>query len=41
MLGVAAFFSRLPVDVDGRAAWATIGGTALLGAAKALVGAAP
>jgi competence protein ComEC len=34
MLGVAAFFSRLPVDVDGRAAWATIGGGALLGAAK-------
>jgi competence protein ComEC len=34
MLGVAAFFARLPVDVDGRAAWATIGGAALLGAAK-------
>jgi hypothetical protein len=34
MLGVAAFFSRLPVDVDGRAAWAMIGGAALLGAAK-------
>jgi competence protein ComEC len=34
MLWVAAFFSRLPVDVDGRAAWAIIAGTALLGAAK-------
>ncbi|HEY4402533.1 MAG TPA: ComEC/Rec2 family competence protein [Acidimicrobiia bacterium] len=34
MLGVAAFFSRLPVDVDGRAAWAIIAGTSLLGAAK-------
>ena len=34
MLGVAAFFSRLPVDVDGRAAWATIAAAALLGAAK-------
>ena len=34
MLSVAAFFSRLPVDVDGRAAWAIVAGTALLGAAK-------
>lgn len=34
MLGVAAFFSRLPVEVDGRAAWAIIAGTSLLGAAK-------
>lgn len=34
MLGVAAFFSRLPVDVDGRAAWAIIAGASLLGAAK-------
>jgi competence protein ComEC len=34
MLWVAAFFSRLPVDVDGRAAWAIIAGTALLGAAR-------
>jgi competence protein ComEC len=34
MLWVAAFFSRLPVDVDGRAAWAIIAGTALLGATK-------
>ena len=34
MLWVAAFFSQLPVDVDGRAAWAIIAGTALLGAAK-------
>jgi competence protein ComEC len=34
MLGVAAFFSRLPADVDGRAAWAIIAGTSLLGAAK-------
>ena len=38
MLGVAAFFSRLPVDVDGRAAWATIGGAALLAAAKLWTG---
>jgi competence protein ComEC len=34
MLRVAAFFSRLPVDVDGRAAWAIIAVTALLGAAR-------
>jgi competence protein ComEC len=34
MLSVAAFFSQLPVDVDGRAAWAIVAGTALLGAAK-------
>jgi competence protein ComEC len=34
MLWVAAFFSRLPVDVDGRAAWAITAGTALLGAAR-------
>jgi competence protein ComEC len=34
MLWVAAFSSRLPVDVDGRAAWAIVAGTALLGAAK-------
>jgi competence protein ComEC len=34
MLWVAAFFSQLPVDVDGRAAWAIVAGTALLGAAK-------
>lgn len=34
MLRVAAIFSRLPIDVDGRAAWAMIAGAALVGAAK-------
>jgi competence protein ComEC len=34
MLRVAALFSRLPVDVDGRAAWAMVAGAALLAAAK-------
>jgi competence protein ComEC len=38
MLGVAAFFSRVPVDVDGRAAWAMIAGAALLGAARLWTG---
>jgi competence protein ComEC len=38
MLRVAAIFSRVPVDVDGRAAWAVIAGTALLGAAKLWTG---
>lgn len=32
MLRVAAVFSRLPVDVDGRAAWAIVAGGALVGA---------
>jgi competence protein ComEC len=34
MLEVAAVFSRLPVDVDGRAAWSIVAGAALLGAAR-------
>jgi competence protein ComEC len=34
VLRVAAIFSRVPVDVDGRAAWAIIAAAALLGAAK-------
>jgi predicted membrane metal-binding protein len=34
MLRVAAIFSQLPVDVDGRAAWAIIAGVAFVGAAK-------
>jgi competence protein ComEC len=34
MLRVAAIFSRVPVNVDGRAAWAIIAGVACLGAAK-------
>jgi hypothetical protein len=34
MLGVAAVFSRVPVDVDGRAAWSIVAGAALLGAAR-------
>jgi competence protein ComEC len=34
VLRVAAFFSRLPVDVDGRAASAIVAGVALLGAAR-------
>jgi len=34
MLEVAAVFSRVPVDVDGRAAWSIVAGGALLGAAR-------
>jgi competence protein ComEC len=34
MLEVAAVFSRVPVDVDGRAAWSIVAGAALLGAAR-------
>jgi competence protein ComEC len=34
MLHVAAFFSRLPIDVDGRATWAIVAGGALVGAAR-------
>jgi competence protein ComEC len=34
MLQVAAVFSRVPVEVDGRAAWAIVAGGALLGAAR-------
>jgi competence protein ComEC len=34
MLQVAAVFARLPVDVDGRAAWAIVAGVALVGAVK-------
>jgi competence protein ComEC len=34
MLRIAALFSQLPVDVDGRAAWGLVGGAALLAAAR-------
>jgi competence protein ComEC len=34
MLQVAAFFARLPVNVDGRGAWMIVAGVALLGAVK-------
>jgi competence protein ComEC len=34
VLEVAAIFSRLPIDVDARAAWAIVAGVALLGAAR-------
>jgi competence protein ComEC len=34
VLRVAAIFSRVPVDVDGRAAWAIVAAAALLGAAR-------
>jgi hypothetical protein len=34
MLEIAAVFARVPVDVDGRAAWSIVAGGALLGAAR-------